>query len=101
MGEPEGDTRTITYADLQRMVCQAANALEELGVDAGDRVAIYMPMIPEAVVAMLACAAHRGAPLGGLRRFLGRGTGQPHPRRRRPGGDHRRRGVPAGRRVSR
>ncbi|HWH01696.1 MAG TPA: acetate--CoA ligase [Pilimelia sp.] len=54
-GEP-GDTRTLTYADLHRSVCQAANALTELGVVAGDRVAIYMPMIPEAAVAMLACA---------------------------------------------
>lgn len=54
-GEP-GDTRTITYADLHRSVCQAANALTGLGVAAGDRVAIYMPMIPEAAVAMLACA---------------------------------------------
>ncbi|MEO3785343.1 acetate--CoA ligase [Actinocorallia sp. B10E7] len=54
-GEP-GDTRTITYADLQKEVCRAANALGELGVVKGDRVAIYMPMIPETVVAMLACA---------------------------------------------
>ncbi|HEV7194750.1 MAG TPA: acetate--CoA ligase [Pedococcus sp.] len=54
-GEP-GDARTITYADLQREVCQAANALAELGVRAGDRVAIQLPMIPEAAVAMLACA---------------------------------------------
>jgi len=54
-GEP-GDTRTITYADLHRMTCQAANALTGLGVHAGDRVAIYLPMIPEAAVAMLACA---------------------------------------------
>src|SRR5215469_4821576 len=54
-GEP-GDTRTITYNDLHRMVCQAANALTGLGVGKGDRVAIYMPMIPEAAVAMLACA---------------------------------------------
>ena len=61
IGEPEGDSRIITYADLQRMVCQAANALLELGVKAGDRVAIYLPMIPEAVVAMLACA-RLGAP---------------------------------------
>ena len=48
-GEP-GDTRTITYADLQSEVCKAANALTALGVQAGDRVAIYLPMIPEAVV---------------------------------------------------
>jgi acetyl-CoA synthetase len=54
-GEP-GDTRTITYADLKRDVCKAANALSSLGLVAGDRVAIYMPMIPETVVAMLACA---------------------------------------------
>ena len=59
-GEP-GDTRSITYAELQREVSRAANALIELGVSAGDRVAIYMPMIPEAVVAMLACA-RIGAP---------------------------------------
>jgi acetyl-CoA synthetase len=56
VGEPEGDTRDITYAELQRLVCQAANALEELGVQAGDRVCIYLPMVPEAVVSMLACA---------------------------------------------
>jgi acetyl-CoA synthetase len=54
-GEP-GDTREITYAELHQLVCQAANALAELGVVAGDRVAIYLPMIPEAAVAMLACA---------------------------------------------
>ncbi|NTW42588.1 MAG: acetate--CoA ligase, partial [Cellulomonadaceae bacterium] len=54
-GEP-GDTRTITYADLQGEVSRAANAMAALGVGTGDRVAIYMPMIPEAVVAMLACA---------------------------------------------
>ncbi len=54
-GEP-GDTRTITYAELHREVCRAANALTELGVAAGDRVAIYMPMIPELPVALLACA---------------------------------------------
>ncbi|MEY9871531.1 acetyl-CoA synthetase [Streptacidiphilus sp. MAP12-33] len=59
-GEP-GDRRAVTYAELQREVCRAANALTELGVVAGDRVAIYLPMIPEAVVAMLACA-RIGAP---------------------------------------
>ncbi|MEU5877268.1 acetate--CoA ligase [Spirillospora sp. NPDC047279] len=55
-GEPEGDTRTLTYADLQREVNRAANALLELGIQKGDRVAIYMPMIPELPIAMLACA---------------------------------------------
>ncbi|WP_067483708.1 acetate--CoA ligase [Actinomadura hibisca] len=54
-GEP-GDTRTLTYADLQREVNKAANALLELGVRKGDRVAIYLPMIPELPISMLACA---------------------------------------------
>ncbi len=59
-GEP-GDTRSISYAELQREVSKAANALLSLGVQAGDRVAIYLPMIPEAVISMLACA-RIGAP---------------------------------------
>ena len=59
-GEP-GDTRAITYRELQDEVSQAANALTELGIEAGDRVAIYLPMIPEAVISMLACA-RIGAP---------------------------------------
>ncbi|PKW13797.1 acetate--CoA ligase [Saccharopolyspora spinosa] len=54
-GEP-GDSRTITYAELQREVSRTANALAALGVGAGDRVAIYLPMLPEAVFSMLACA---------------------------------------------
>ena len=65
VGEPvtggEDETRTITYAELKDEVCKAANALTDLGVVAGDRVAIYMPMIPETVVAVLACA-RLGAP---------------------------------------
>jgi acetyl-CoA synthetase len=61
VGEPEGDTRDITYADLHAEVQRAANALADLGVRTGDTVAIYLPMIPEAVVAMLACA-RLGAP---------------------------------------
>ncbi|GAA1747596.1 acetate--CoA ligase [Aeromicrobium alkaliterrae] len=60
VGEP-GDTRTITYSQLKDEVSQAANAITELGIETGDRVAIYMPMIPEAVIAMLACA-RLGAP---------------------------------------
>ena len=56
VGEPADDTRTITYADLQREVNRASNALEALGVRKGDRVAIYLPMIPEAAISMLACA---------------------------------------------
>lgn len=54
-GEP-GDSRRITYSDLQREVSKTANALAELGVGSGDRVAIYLPMLPEAVFSMLACA---------------------------------------------
>ncbi|AFZ11095.1 acetyl-coenzyme A synthetase [Crinalium epipsammum PCC 9333] len=60
-GEP-GDTRTLTYAELHQEVCQFANVLKKLGVQKGDRIGIYMPMIPEAAIAMLACtrigAAH-------------------------------------------
>lgn len=59
-GEP-GDSRTLTYAQLHREVCQFANVLKQLGVQKGDRVGIYMPMIPEAAIAMLACA-RIGAP---------------------------------------
>ena len=54
-GEP-GDTRTITYFELHREVCRAANVLKQLGVTKGDRVGLYMPMIPELAIAMLACA---------------------------------------------
>jgi acetyl-CoA synthetase len=54
-GEP-GDTRTITYAELLDEVSRTANALKALGVEKGDRVAIYMGMVPELAVAMLACA---------------------------------------------
>ena len=59
-GEP-GDERKLTFAELHQEVCRASNALEKLGVQKGDKVAIYMPMVPEAVVAMLACA-RIGAP---------------------------------------
>jgi len=54
-GEP-GDTRAITYADLLTEVSKTANALKELGVEKGDRVAVYLPMIPELPMIMLACA---------------------------------------------
>ena len=54
-GEP-GDVRKLTYAELHTEVCRFANALKALGVGHGDRVVIYMPLIPEAVIAMLACA---------------------------------------------
>ena len=54
-GEP-GDTRTLCYQELHREVCKFANVLKRLGVETGDRVTIYMPMVPELVIAMLACA---------------------------------------------
>jgi len=54
-GEP-GDSRKLTYAELHREVCKFANVLKGLGITAGDRVSIYMPMVPELAVAMLACA---------------------------------------------
>ncbi len=54
-GEP-GDRRTLTYYDLHREVCQFANVLKSLGVERGDRVAIYLPLVPELAIVMLACA---------------------------------------------
>ena len=55
-GEPEEEVKRITYAQLHADVCKFANVLKSLGIKKGDRVAIYMPMIPEAAVAMLGCA---------------------------------------------
>jgi len=55
-GEPEDDVRKITYAQLHQEVCKFANVLKSLGIKKGDRVAIYLPMIPELPIAMLACA---------------------------------------------
>ncbi|GIW75835.1 MAG: hypothetical protein KatS3mg104_0898 [Phycisphaerae bacterium] len=66
-GEPEtspgqgGEVRKITYRELGELVARAANGFKKLGIKKGDRVTIYMPMVPEAVVAMLACA-RIGAP---------------------------------------
>ena len=54
-GEP-GDQRTLTYQQLHSEVCRFANVLKRLGVEKGDRVALYMPLIPELAIAMLACA---------------------------------------------
>ena len=54
-GEP-GDTRVLRYQDLHREVCRFANVLKQLGIEAGDRVTLYMPMVPELAIAMLACA---------------------------------------------
>ena len=68
-GEP-GDTRTITYGDLLDSVCQAANALTELGVRAGDKVAIYMPDDPRGGRLDARLRAPRGSAHGRLRRVL-------------------------------
>ncbi|MEX0717972.1 MAG: acetate--CoA ligase [Planctomycetaceae bacterium] len=59
-GEP-GDQRVLTYQDLHREVCKFANVLKDLGINKGDRVTLYMPMVPELAIAMLACA-RIGAP---------------------------------------
>jgi acetyl-CoA synthetase len=55
-GEPEGDSKTYTYEQLHQEVCKFANVLKSLGVTKGDRVCMYLPMIPELPIAMLACA---------------------------------------------
>ncbi len=68
-GEP-GDSRVLRYQDLHREVCKFANALKKLGIKPGERVTIYMPMIPEAVIAMLACARIGADAFGHLRRLL-------------------------------
>ena len=92
-GEPEGERRTITYADLQRDVVRMANALKELGVGKGTKVAIYLGMIPELPVGDARLHAARGAAHGRLRRLLGRlalGSRERHGLR---GADHAGRGV--------
>jgi acetyl-CoA synthetase len=55
-GEPEQDVQTLTYEQLHREVCKAANVLKSIGIKKGDRVSIYLPMIPELPISMLACA---------------------------------------------
>ena len=91
-GEP-GDTRSISYGELLAEVGRTANALKELGVVRGDRVAIYMGMVPELPIAMLACAAHRRRALRGVRRLHRRLAARPHQRRRGARARHRRRRV--------
>jgi acetyl-CoA synthetase len=54
-GEPEDDVRTLTYQQLHHEVCKFANVLKKLGVNKGDRISIYLPMIPELAISMLAC----------------------------------------------
>ncbi len=95
-GEP-GERRVLRYQDLLREVCKFANILKSLGVKKGDVVAIYLPMIPELIVAALACADWRPAH-GGLRRLQRRGTRRSDARLQGQGPDHRRRRIPSGQR---
>ena len=95
IGEP-GDTRTITYADLLREVQKTANALlDALASTTGDRVAIYMPMIPELADRDARVRPDRRPAHGRLRRLLGRGAGRPDQRRRGQARHHRRRRLAA------
>ena len=70
--------KTFSYAELLAEVKTLAAIIADFGVGKGDRVILYMPMMPEAVMAMLACARHRRDPFGGVRRFRGEGTRDPH-----------------------
>ena len=88
-GEP-GERRVLRYQDLLREVSKFANVLKSLGVKKGDVVAIYMPMIPELVIAILACADRRTAH-GGLRRVQCRGLRRPDPGLQGQGAGHGRR----------
>ena len=73
-GEP-GDSRVLTYQDLHREVCRFANVLKSFGIRTGDRVAIYMPMVPELPIALLACARIGATQrVKTTRRVLGRGA---------------------------
>ncbi len=81
-GEP-GDTRTFTYAQLHSEVCRFAGVLRSLGIAKGDVVSIYMPMVPELVIAMLACARIGAVHSRDLWRFFQRGDCRPQ--QRRPG----------------
>ena len=91
-GEP-GDRRTLTYWDLYVEVQKFANVLKKLGVKRGDRVAIYMPLIPEVAIAMLACTRIGAHSLGRVRRLLARLTARPDQRRAGESPHHRRRGL--------
>ena len=88
-GEP-GDVRVYTYEMLHHEVCKFANVLKGLGIGKGDVVSMYMPMVPELAIAMLACADRRG-PFGRLWRFCGRGDRRPQQRRQGQADDHGRR----------
>ncbi len=92
-GDDPGEDRRVTYRELHEAVCRLANVLRARGVEKGDRVTIYLPMIPEAVVAMLACARIGADPFGRVRRLFARQPRRPHPGLPLDGADHRRRGA--------
>ena len=80
-----GTVKTLHLRELRDEVARFAGALRRQGIEKGDRVIIYMPMVPEAVIAMLALRAHRRHPLGRLRRFRRQGAGHAHRRRQADG----------------
>ena len=91
-GDDPETSRHISYRELHEQVCRLANALKNQGVGKGDRVTLYMPMIPEAAYAMLACAPNRCDSFGGIRRvFSGFASGQSHRRLPVQRGHYRRR----------
>ena len=94
VGEP-GEKRTITYSDLHEEVCKLANGLKSLGVAKGDRVAIYMPMVPELAGCDARLCPDRRRAFRRVRRLLQRIAAGSHQRRRVQGPDHRRRWIPA------
>ena len=81
-----GTMRRFTYRELRDEIARVAGGLRSLGVEKGDRVIIYMPMIPEAVIVDAGLRPHRRHPLGRLRRLRRQGAGHPH-RRRQAAGD--------------
>ena len=90
----EGEERDLTYAELHTEVQKFANALKDLGVEKGDIVGIYLPMIPEVVIAMLACARIGAPAQRRVRRLLGRrGQGAHGVLRGKGAGDRRRRAA--------
>ena len=99
VGEPVGETRDLTFADLKREVCKLANGLKSIGVERGDRVGLYMGMVPELPIAMLACARIWRAPCRRIRRLLLGVAFRAPCERGRQGSDHAGRGLAQGRQV--
>ena len=92
-GEP-GEKRALTYQQLHREVCRFANVLKRNKIRKGDRVIIYMPTIPEAAIAMLACARIGAVAFGRVRRLQRATASRPHRGLRGDSGHHRGRRLP-------